>query len=193
MIFKNISPVLAFYFSIHLLLFNISNVEAQRGKKDQQFIVNKIKLEGNTILDDKTLSKSSELGNGIQMDNLMRMMLTAEIEGYYASHGFYLIKAHYPNIKPKNGKLTLFLDERNEIKTGLSDRERALESLSRLVSYRKLDTPEAIQEEVISKLIQGYKIRRLANSATEQKKITKQKARLMAELGKRASEEKNKK
>jgi hypothetical protein len=187
MIFKRFSLSFLFLFAAYSTFFNVIDSAAQSSNKNQKFVVKKIKLDGNIILDDRSLSKSTELGSGVQMNDLMRELLIAEMEGYYSSQGFYLVQANFPKIKPKNETLTLFLDEGEEIKRGGSERERAEQAVTRLVSYRDLQIPELNRQDAINKLMQGYRTKRILETELERNQRKKQKANLMMELKKQAA------
>jgi hypothetical protein len=188
MIFKSFSLLFLFLFTAYSTFYSVIESAAQPSNKNQRFVVNKIKLDGNIILDDRSLSKSTELGSGVQMNDLMRELLIAEMEGYYSSQGFYLVQANFPKIKPKNETLTLFIDEGEEIKRGDSERERAEQAVTRLVSYGDLKIPELNRQDTINKLMQGYQTRRILEAELERKQREKQKANLMLELKKQAAE-----
>jgi hypothetical protein len=188
MIFKSFSLLFLFLFTAYSTFYSVIESAAQPSNKNQRFVVNKIKLDGNIILDDRSLSKSTELGSGVQMNDLMRELLIAEMEGYYSSQGFYLVQANFPKIKPKNETLTLFIDEGEEIKRGDSERERAEQAVTRLISYGDLKTPELNRQDTINKLMQGYQTRRILEAELERKRREKQKANLILELKKQAAE-----
>ncbi len=189
MIFKRFSLAFLFFLATYSTFFNVMDSAAKPINKNQKFIVNKIKLDGNIILDDRSLAKPTKLGSGIQMNGLMRELLIAEMEGYYSSQGFYLVQAKFPKIKPQNKTLTLFIDEGEEIKRGNSERERAEQAVTRLVSYRDLQIPELNRQDAINKLMQGYQTKRIIEAELERKRLEKQKANLMAELKKQAAKE----
>jgi antitoxin component HigA of HigAB toxin-antitoxin module len=189
MIFKRFSLSFLFLFAAFFTFCNVIDSAAQPRKRNQKFVVNKIKLDGNIIIDNRSLSKSTELGSGVQMNDLMRELLIAEMEGYYSSKGFYLVQANFPKIKPQNDTLTLFIDEGEEIKRGDSERERAEQAVTRLVSYRDLQIPELNRQDAINKLMQGYKTKRILEAELERKRREKQKANLMMELKKQAAKE----
>ncbi len=189
MIFKRFSITFLILFTVYSTFFNPKNSTAQRIGKNQKLVATKIKLEGNIILDDRSLAKSIELGNGVQMNGLMRELLIAEMEGYYSSNGFYSVNANFPKTKPKNGTLTLFIDESEEIRKGDSERERAEQAVTRLVSYRNLQIPELDRQETINKLMQGYRDQSIIKAELERKKLEKQKANLLIQLEKQIAEE----
>jgi hypothetical protein len=188
MIFKRFSLLFLFLFAAYSTFYSVIESAAQPSNKNQRFVVNKIKLDGNIILDDRSLSKSTGLGSGVQMNDLMRELLIAEMEGYYSSQGFYLVQANFPKIKPTNETLTLFIDEGEEIKRGDSERERAEQAVTRLVSYGDLKIPELNLQDTIIKLMKGYQTRRILEAELERKQREKQKANLMLELKKQAAE-----
>ncbi len=189
MIFKRFYIAVLPFFAVYLTFFNAINSDAQPIRKNKKLVATKIKLEGNIIFDDRSLAKTIGLGSGVQMNDLMRELIIDEMEGYYSSNGFYLVNANFPRTKPKNGTLTLFIDESEEIKKGDSERERAEQAVARLVSYRNMQIPELNRQEAVNKLMQGYRNQRILKAELEQKRIEKQKANLMAELEKQVAEE----
>jgi len=187
MIFKRFSLSFLFLSVAFFTFCNVVDSVAQPRKRNQKFVVNKIKLDGNIIIDDRSLSKPTNLGSGVQMNDLMRELLIAEMEGYYSSKGFYLVQANFPKIRPQNDTLTLYIDEGEEIKKGDSERERAEQAVTRLVSYRSLQIPELNRQDAINKLMQGYKTKRILEAELERKRLEKQKANLLMELKKQAA------
>jgi len=72
-----------------------------------KFIVKKIEVTGNTLIDDATLAPLLEVGDGLEVTLGILHLIAQEITSLYAEEGYILSRAYVPEQEIVNGAVTL--------------------------------------------------------------------------------------
>ncbi|MFQ5672047.1 MAG: POTRA domain-containing protein [Nitrospinales bacterium] len=137
-------------------------------QREPSYEVKKVRVEKNILFDDRTLAPVVDLRGGMKMTPGIMELLVAEVEGFYSSHGHFLVRAEIPQKKPRRGVLKLQVNETDDILAGNGERERAKREVEKLIRSARLKIDEARKNEVIEQLARGYRTLRLAKAAARQ-------------------------
>ena len=135
--------------------------EAAARKREPSYWVKKVRVEQNIIFDDRSLAPVVDLRGGIKMTPGIMELLAAEVEGFYSSHGHFLVKAEIPKKRPRHGVLKLRVNETEDILAGNGEEERAKREVEKLIRSARLQIDAERKNEVVERLVQGYRTFRL--------------------------------
>lgn len=173
------APVAVFMILILSLCFAGSIESAAQGRIAKSFFwTQRVAMEGNILFDDSALARVVDLGGGITMTPGMTELLVEEVRGFYASHGHFSVKVFLAGTAPRRGVLTLMVDEREEMKNGGADEERAIRSVERLIRIKKLTVDKQTKDFAVAKLVRAYQAKRFADSQAELERIAEQKRKV---------------
>ncbi len=71
------------------------------------FLVKKILIEGNTLIDDETLAPLVDVGEGLEVTLGILALMANEITAFYASEGYFLTRAYIPEQEVQNGTVVI--------------------------------------------------------------------------------------
>ncbi len=72
-----------------------------------RFIVKKIEITGNTLIDDATLAPILEVGDGLEVTLGILHLIAQEITSLYSVEGYILARAYVPEQEIENGTVTI--------------------------------------------------------------------------------------
>jgi hemolysin activation/secretion protein len=136
------------------------------------FFVKGFEIEGNTVIDDKTLALLLDIGDGLEATLGILALTAQEITALYASKGYFLAKAYIPRQKIENGRVKILIDEGKIGGITIKDNKRFTEDelLKRLEIIKKEDVlSEKTLEEILLSIndLPGIKVRSLLKAGKE--------------------------
>ena len=136
--------------------------------------VKKIRLAGNTLIDDYDVDTYLDLGNGLTMTPEVMDMIVSELKANYHFHGYPSIEA-YSILRVKNGVMTIKVDEKNEYRWGKPRAERAILKKAFL---HNIILKESKKQEIMETLLKGYQKQRKVEEIVAGFLIKKQRNRI---------------
>lgn len=129
-----------------------------------KFIVKKIEVTGNTLIDDATLAPILEVGDGLEVTLGILHLIAQEITSLYALEGYILTRAYVPEQEIENGFVTIQVVEGRLGKIEVAGNEKFKwdEILARLQPLQEDPTlTESTLEKYLLGLnaIQGLKVK----------------------------------
>lgn len=163
---------------LSFIIFSLGVSQPGQAKQlGPKYFVKTIKLQGNILIDDGFIAPSIDLGRGLELDPKLFDLIKEEVEGFYASYGFFKVRVSFTTAKPLTGVLTLNIDEAQEIKEGRSDQERAQMAVNRLIQKKGLKVKEAQKKEVVAGLVAKYRNKRAVDNESKRIRIKAEKTR----------------
>jgi len=129
-----------------------------------RFIIKKIEVTGNTLLDDATLAPILEVGDGLEVTLGILHLIAQEITSLYAMNGYILTRAYVPEQEIDNGIVTVQVVEGKLGKVDVTGNER-FEKEEILARLKPLQDDPALKESTLEKYllelnaIQGLKVK----------------------------------
>jgi hemolysin activation/secretion protein len=119
-----------------------------------RFIVKKIVVKGNTLIDDAVLAPVLEVGDGLEVTLGILHLMAHEITALYAMNGYILTRAYVPEQEIENGIVTIQVVEGKlgKIEVGGNEKFKREEILARLQPLQ--DNP-ALKESTLEKYLLG--------------------------------------
>ncbi len=119
-----------------------------------KFIVKKIEVKGNTLIDDATLASILEVGDGLEVTLGILHLIAQEITSLYAMEGYILTRVYVPEQEIVNGTVTLQVVEGKLGKIEVSGNE-IFEQEEILARLRPLQDDPALKEGTLEKYLLG--------------------------------------
>ncbi len=129
-----------------------------------RFIVKKIEVTGNTLVDDATLAAVLEVGDGLEVTLGILHLIAQEITSLYSTKGYILARAFVPEQEIENGTVTIQVVEGRLGKIEVTGNEK-FEQEAILARLKPLLNNPALKESTLEKYllglntIQGLKIK----------------------------------
>lgn len=119
-----------------------------------RFIVKKIEVTGNTLIDDATLAPILEVGDGLEVTLGILHLIAQEITSLYSMKGYILSRAYVPEQEIENGTVTIQVVEGKlgKIEVIGNEKFKQEEILARLKPL--LNNP-ALKESALEKYLLG--------------------------------------
>lgn len=119
-----------------------------------RFIVKKIDVTGNTLVDDVTLAPILEVGDGLEVTLGILHLIAQEITSLYSTKGYILARAYVPEQEIENGTVTILVVEGKlgKIEVTGNEKFKQEEILARLQPL--LNNP-ALKESTLEKYLLG--------------------------------------
>jgi hemolysin activation/secretion protein len=119
-----------------------------------RFIVKKIKVEGNTLINDATLAPILEVGDGLEVTLGILQLMAQEITSLYSMEGYILTRAYVPEQEIENGVVTIQVVEGKLGKVEVEGNQifKGEEILARL---QPLQDDPALKESTLEKYLLG--------------------------------------
>lgn len=119
-----------------------------------RFIVKKIEVTGNTLIDDATLAPILEVGDGLEVTLGILHLIAQEITSLYSMKGYILSRAYVPEQEIENGTVTIQVVEGRlgKIEVTGNEKFKQEEILARLKPL--LNNP-ALKESALEKYLLG--------------------------------------
>jgi hemolysin activation/secretion protein len=119
-----------------------------------KFIVKKIEVTGNTLIDDATLAPILEVGDGLEVTLGILHLIAQEITSLYSTKGYILARTYVPEQEIENGTVTLQVVEGKlgKIEVTGNEKFKQEEILARLKPL--LNNP-ALKESTLEKYLLG--------------------------------------
>ena len=136
--------------------------------------VKKIRITGNTLIDDYEVDTYLDLGNGLTMTPEVMDMIVSELKANYHFHGYPSIEA-YSILRVKNEVMTIKVDEKNEYRWGKPRAERAVLKKAFL---HNITLKESRKQEIMETLLKGYQKQRKVEEIVAGFLIKKQRNRI---------------
>jgi outer membrane protein assembly factor BamA len=161
--------LLAFFLSAFFLI-STGNSVAENSKP----FVKKIRIAGNTLIDNYDMDTYLDLGNGLTMTPEVMDMVVSELKANYHYHGYHSIEA-YSILRVKNGVLTIKIDEKNEYRWGKPRAERAVLKKAFL---HDITLNESKKLEIMETLLKGYQKQKKIEEIVAGFLVEKQRSRI---------------
>ena len=119
-----------------------------------RFVVKKIEVIGNTLIDDATLASVLDVGEGLEVTLGILHLMAEEISSLYGMQGYILTRAYVPEQEIENGVVTIQVIEGKLGKLEVTGNEKFNSDniLARLEPLR--DDPE-LKEDTLEKYLLG--------------------------------------
>ena len=119
-----------------------------------RFIVKKIEVKGNTLIDYAILSPVLETGDGMEVTLGILHLIAQEISALYAMNGYILTRAYVPEQEIENGIVTIQVVEGKLGKIEVSGNKR-FEREEILARLQPLQDNPALKESTLEKYLLG--------------------------------------
>ena len=136
--------------------------------------VKNIHIKGNTLIDPYVLEKHFNLGNGLIMNPHIMDLASSELKSVYRYYGHPDIDSYGITIE-KKGALILKVNEEREYRYGAARAKLAVDNLAWNFNMK---TEKGPKEEIIRKLVNGYKKIKLNEEVVKAYLIKKQRSRI---------------
>jgi hemolysin activation/secretion protein len=119
-----------------------------------RFIIKKIEVKGNTLIDDALLAPILEVGDGMEVTLGILHLIAQEITSLYSMRGYILTRAYVPEQQIENGIVTIQVVEGRlgKIEVRGNEKFKQEEILERL---RPLQDDPALKESTLEKYLLG--------------------------------------
>jgi len=146
---------------------------SQKSVAGETFVKN-IDIKGNTLIEPYLLEKHFSLGNGLIMNPHIMDLASSELKSVYRYYGYPDIDSYGMTIEKKN-TLILKVNEEREYRHGSA---RAKLAVDNLYWNFNIKTEKGPKEEIIRKLVKGYKKVKLNEDVVNEYLIKKQRSRI---------------
>ena len=119
-----------------------------------RFIVKKIEVIGNTLLDNATLAPILEVGDGLEVTLGILHLIAQEITSLYSMNGYILTRAYVPEQEIENGTVTIQVIEGKLGKIEVEGNER-FNSEDILARLKPLEGDPTLKENTLQKYLLG--------------------------------------
>ncbi len=119
-----------------------------------RFIIKKIEVKGNTLIDDAILAPVLETGDGMEVTLGILHLIAQEISALYAMNGYILTRAYVPEQEIENGTVTIQVVEGKLGKIEVSGNKR-FEQEEILARLQPLQDNPALKESTLEKYLLG--------------------------------------
>jgi hypothetical protein len=161
--------LLAFFLSAFFLITPGKSV-AENPKP----FVKKVRIAGNTLIDNYDMDTYLDLGNGLTMTPEVMDMVVSELKANFHYHGYPSIGA-YSILRVKNGVMTIKVDEKNEYRWGKPRAERAVLKKAFL---HDITLTESRKQEIMKTLLKGYQKQKKIEEIVAGFLVEKQRSRI---------------
>jgi outer membrane protein assembly factor BamA len=158
------------FFLAAFFLIATGNSVAENSKP----FVKKIRIAGNTLIDNYDMDTYLDLGNGLTMTPEVMDMVVSELKANYHYHGYPSIEA-YSILRVKNGVMTIKIDEKNEYRWGKPRAERAVLKKAFL---HDISLNESKKQEIMETLLKGYQKQKKIEEIVAGFLVEKQRSRI---------------
>ncbi len=117
-----------------------------------RFIIKKIEVKGNTLIDDAILAPVLETGDGMEVTLGILHLIAQEISALYAMNGYILTRAYVPEQEIENGIVTIQVVEGKLGKIEVSGNKR-FEQEEILARLQPLQDDPALKESTLEKYL----------------------------------------
>jgi len=116
------------------------------------FKVKRIEIEGNTLIDDATLSPLIEIGEGLEMTLGVLTLYANEVTAFYNSEGYFLTRAYIPEQEVKDGVVILRVVEGKLGKIEITGTEK-LNNEDFVKRLGRIRDDEVIREQTLERVL----------------------------------------